>query len=84
MNSDYLTTAEVAAMFRVTPTTVTRWCNNGKYPRKYLMRTNGDTKGSKWLIHKDALNPKAPYKPLRNNDYVQQSIQSTLELLERF
>lgn len=83
MNSEYLTTAEVAAMFRVTPTTVTRWCNNGKYPRKYLMRTNGDAKGSKWLIHKDALKPKAPYKQLHNPKQVQQEVNRFYELLEQ-
>lgn len=81
--SDYLTTAEVAAMFRVTPTTVTRWCNNGKYPRKYLMRTNGDTKGSKWLIHKDALKAKVPYKQLHTSEHIQKEINRFYELLEQ-
>lgn len=84
MNSDYLTTAEVATMFRVDKRTVSRWCAKGKYPRKYLMRTSGDVPGSKWLIHKDALKPKQPYKQIHNDEYVKQSIQSTWEELERF
>ena len=71
MSTEYLTTTEVAKMFRVTPTTVTRWCTSGKYPRKYLRRTNGDAKGSKWLIHPDALKPNSP-KQLRDANYVNQ------------
>lgn len=58
--NEWLTTTEVAEMFRVDKRTVSRWCLNGKYPRKYLMRTSGDTPGSKWLIHRDALKPKEP------------------------
>jgi len=81
MNSEYLTTTEVAAMFRVTPTTVTRWCTSGKYPRKYLRRTNGDVKGSKWLIHKDALKPKP--KQLHDPAYAQQAVQAVFDALER-
>lgn len=87
MESDYLTTAEVAEMFRVTPTTVTRWCNNGKYPRKYLMRTSGDVKGSKWLIHRDALKP--TLKQLKSSSTVseEERIQKVVargrELLQR-
>lgn len=87
MESDYLTTAEVAQMFRVTTTTVTRWCNNGKYPRKYLMRTNGDAKGSKWLIHKDAL--KSTLKQLKahstvaEDERIQKVVAKGRELLQR-
>mgnify|MGYP002521571921 CR=1 FL=1 len=83
MESEYLTTAEVAEMFRVTPTTVTRWCNQGKYPRKYLMRTNGNAKGSKWLIHRDALKPKASYKQIRSSTSAQEAINRVYELLEQ-
>lgn len=82
MNSDYLTTAEVATMFRVTTSTVTRWCQKGKYPRKYLLRTNGDTKGSKWLIHKDAFKPQEP-KQLRDSTYVKQVIAAAKEAIQR-
>ena len=83
MDSEYLTTAEVAAMFRVKPKTVANWCANGKYPRKYLMRTSGDTHGSKWLIHKDALKPKAPYKQLRSSNSAQEAVNRVYELLEQ-
>lgn len=79
--SEYLTTSEVAAMFRVSPTTVTRWCNQGKYPRKYLQRTNGTAKGSKWLIHRDALKPKAPYKQLHLSLTDQQEKEAALALI---
>lgn len=83
MESEYLTTAEVAQMFRVTPTTVTRWCNNGKYPKKYLQRTNGNAKGSKWLIHRDALKPKAPYKRIHSSESAREAINRVYELLEQ-
>ena len=84
MEPEYLTTKEVAKMFRVTPSTVTRWCNQGKYPAKYLMRTNGYTKGSKWLIHRDALTPKQA-QPLRLKDtsYVSKAIARFNALLEQ-
>ena len=81
--SDYLTTAEVAEMFRVKPCTVTRWCNQGKYPKKYLTRTSGDSRGSKWLIHKDALKPKAPYKQIRSSNSIQEAISLAYKLLEQ-
>lgn len=54
---EWLTTVEVAEMYRVTTKTVACWCKQGKYPRKYLQRTNGDRPGSKWLIHRDAFKP---------------------------
>ena len=79
--SEYLTTTEVAEIFRVTPTTVTRWCNQGKYPRKYLQRTNGTAKGSKWLIHQDALKPKATYKQLHLSLTDQQEKEAALALI---
>ena len=78
--SDYLTTKEVAEMFRVKPATVADWCVKGKYPRKYLQRTNGNSKGSKWLIHKDALKPKAPYKQIRTTETTKQSVAKALAL----
>ncbi|MBQ2619809.1 MAG: helix-turn-helix domain-containing protein [Thermoguttaceae bacterium] len=81
--SDYLTTAEVAAMFRVKPCTVSKWCSTGKYPKKYLRRTSGDTRGSKWLIHKDALKPKAPYKQINSSNSTQEAINRVYELLEQ-
>lgn len=81
IESEYLTTAEVAAMFRVKPATVADWCVKGKYPRKYLQRTNGNAKGSKWLIHKDALKPKAPYKPIHTAASIKQSIEAALAKL---
>lgn len=81
--NDYLTTKEVADMFRVKPKTVASWCANGKYPRKYLLRTHGDTHGSKWLIHKDTLKPKAPYKQLRSSNSAQEAINRVYELLEQ-
>lgn len=81
--NEYLTTAEVAAMFRVDKRTVSRWCVKGKYPRKYLMRTSGDVPGSKWLIHKDALKPKAPYKQIRSSNSAQEAINRVYELLEQ-
>ena len=81
--SDYLTTKEVAEMFRVDKRTVSRWCAKGKYPRKYLMRTSGDVPGSRWLIHKDALKPKAPYKQLRSSNSAQEAINRVYELLEQ-
>lgn len=83
MNSEYLTTAEVAEMFRVKPKTVANWCANGKYPRKYLLRTHGDTHGSKWLIHKDALKHKVPYKQLRSSNSAQEAVNRVYELLEQ-
>lgn len=80
---EWLTTAEVAEMFRVTQTTVTRWCNNGKYPKKYLQRTNGYAKGSKWLIHKDALKPKEPAarQYWAEQQRAKESVAKTLEIL---
>ena len=66
MEHEYLTTAEVAEMLRVSPSTVSRWCLEGRYPEKYLRRTNGNAKGSKWLIHRDALKPKEPVVIHRN------------------
>ena len=83
MSSDYLTTAEVATMFRVKPKTVASWCANGKYPRKYLMRTSGDTHGSKWLIHKDALKPKAPYKQINTSDLAKKEVELTSAILRQ-
>lgn len=78
--SEYLTTAEVAAMFRVKPATVAEWCTKGKYPRKYLQRTNGNAKGSKWLIHRDALKPKATYKQIKTAETTKQSVAKALAL----
>lgn len=60
MEHEWLTTTEVAEMLRVKPATVADWCNKGRYPKKYLMRSNGNARGSKWLIHRDALKPKEP------------------------
>ena len=80
---DYLTTSEVAEMFRVDKRTVSRWCAKGKYPQKYLMRTSGDAPGSRWLIHKDALKPKAPYKQVRSSKSTQEAINRVYELLEQ-
>lgn len=85
MEHEWLTTKEVAEMFRVKPKTVASWCASGKYPRRYLMRTHGDSKGSKWLIHRDALKPKAPYKQQpQTTNHAQQSLESAYELLQRF
>ena len=78
--SEYLTTSEVAAMFRVSPSTVSRWCIEGKYPHKYLLRTHGDSKGSRWLIHKDALKPKAPYKQVNTLETAKQSREKALAM----
>ncbi len=78
--SEYLTTSEVAAMFRVSSSTVSRWCIEGKYPRKYLLRTHGDSKGSRWLIHKDALKPKAPYKQVNTLETAKQSREKALAM----
>ena len=83
MESEYLTTAEVAAMFRVKPKTVANWCANGKYPRKYLLRTHGDTHGSKWLIHKDALKPKGTQqRHISQQERAKQAVAKVYELLD--
>ena len=80
---EWLTTAEVAAIFRVDKRTVSRWCAKGKYPRKYLMRTSGDVPGSKWLIHKDALKPKAPQQRyISQEERARQAVARVYELLD--
>lgn len=80
IESEYLTTKEVATLLRVKPATVADWCAKGKYPKKYLQRTNGDAKGSKWLIHKDALKPKASYKQIHTTETTKQSVAKALAL----
>ena len=80
---EWLTTAEVAEMFRVKPCTVSRWCVKGKYPQKYLRRTSGDIRGSKWLIHRDALKPKAPQQRyVSQEEQVSQAVARVYELLD--
>lgn len=85
--SDYLTTTEVAKMFRVDKRTVARWCAKGKYPRKYLMRTSGDAPGSKWLIHKDVFKPVLKQLKSASNISEEERIQKVVargkELLQR-
>lgn len=74
-------------MFCVKPKTVANWCATGKYPRKYLLRTHGDSKGSKWLIHKDAF--KSTLKQLRvsstisEEERIQKVVARGKELLQR-
>lgn len=80
---EWLTTTEVAEMFRVKPKTVANWCANGKYPQKYLTRTSGDTHGSRWLIHKDAFKPKTPQqRHISQEEHAKQAVARVYELLD--
>ena len=83
LEHEWLTTAEVAEMFRVATSTVTRWCNNGKYPQKFLRRTSGDSRGSKWLIHRDAFKPKAPQqRHISQEEHAKQAIAEVYRILD--
>ena len=85
MEHEWLTTAEVAEMFRVARGTVSKWCSNGKYPKIYLRRTSGDVSGSKWLIHRDAFKPKAPQQRyISQEERAKQAIAMALETLKNF
>lgn len=80
---EWLTTAEVAEMFRVNIKTVAGWCSKGKYPPKFLRRTSGDSRGSKWLIHRDAFKPKAPQQRyISQEERARQAVARVYELLD--
>ena len=82
MEHEYLTTTEVAEMLKVSPSTVSRWRLEGRYEKKYLRRTCGDAKGSKLLIHRDALKPKpTQQRHISQEEYARRAQERTLELL---
>lgn len=50
LNEEYLTPAEVGAIFRVDPTTVTQWAKRGKIP--FIMTLGGHRRYPASAVHK--------------------------------
>ena len=50
-----LTPKEFAAIFRTTPSTVSRWISNGVIPSQYVVRPSGRKQGSLTLIKQKAV-----------------------------